>query len=315
MDLEQYKAALNNLSSSMDATSKGVEAAHSLRESLPKSWSVRVEKERFEVQLGWVSKSLEEMEKDPGKSASVKKQIQARLKLMREEADELGRTTRPPDAAAARKSLNKILAQSEFNGVSEPSWMDRMRDRFWAAVNRIMDSIFGKRVHGGSGRKILIWVLIVGAFVLFVWWARNMLLLGGRAETIRFQGSRPTDKTWNEWAQDSLRAAGKGDYRRAVHAAYWAGVFRLTDLGAWELDRSRTPREYLRLLEQPKTGVLEGNPQEREGRAAALAKLTRSLESTWYGFEGATEVEFRDAVTQLEALGCRFPSNLAIAKS
>jgi hypothetical protein len=314
MDLAQYKAALDDLSGSLERASAGAEAARALREALPNTWKVRVEKEHFEVQLDWVSKSLEEMEKNPGQSGGVKKQVQARLKLMREDADELERTARPPERSKARPALDKILEQSEFKSVAEPSWMDRMRDRFWAAVGRLLDRIFGQRSRGGTGRKILIWVLIGGAFLSVVWWARNALQLSVRTDSVRFQGRR-AEKTWSEWAQEALRAAAKGDYRQAVHAAYWAGVFRLADLGAWELDRSRTPREYLRLLEEPKSLLREANPQEREGRAAALAKLTRNLESTWYGFEGATEVDFRDAVTQLEALGCRFPSNLAIAKS
>ncbi len=86
------------------------------------------------------------------------------------------------------------------------------------------------------------------------------------------------------------------------------------------MDRARTPREYMRLLAagaaagSPSAGQLSPSP-EQAARVAALAALTRSLETTWYGFYPATAGDFHSAVVQLEALGCRFPSNLATAGS
>ncbi len=118
-----------------------------------------------------------------------------------------------------------------------------------------------------------------------------------------------------------------------MHAAYWAGIYRLEELGVWQLDRSRTPREYLGLVARAATAPSTVVPSSTRGtgathavgearepvgpseRAAALAKLTRSLETTWYGYEPASAGDFGEAVSQLEALGCRFPSNLQNASS
>jgi hypothetical protein len=35
--------------------------------------------------------------------------------------------------------------------------------------------------------------------------------------------------------------------------------------------------------------------------------LTDRLEKIWYGYQIATEADFRDSLAQLEALGCRLP--------
>jgi hypothetical protein len=98
-------------------------------------------------------------------------------------------------------------------------------------------------------------------------------------------------------------AAGRGDYRMAVHCAYWAGIARLQDLGALAPDRAKTPREYLRALEKSKWIV----PESVATRQQALALLTSRLEKIWYGYQIATEADFRDSLAQLETLGCHLP--------
>jgi hypothetical protein len=35
--------------------------------------------------------------------------------------------------------------------------------------------------------------------------------------------------------------------------------------------------------------------------------LTSRLEIIWYGYQIATEADFRDSLTQLETLGCHIP--------
>ena len=44
--------------------------------------------------------------------------------------------------------------------------------------------------------------------------------------------------------------------------------------------------------------------QEGIGRHQALAMLTTRLEKIWYGYQVASEADFRDSLTQLETLGC-----------
>ena len=68
-------------------------------------------------------------------------------------------------------------------------------------------------------------------------------------------------------------------------------------------DRSRTPRESLRLL-------------RRENAAyTPLSQLTRRFELTWYGYKSATSADWDDAMKQLEAIECLRSSTRAIASS
>jgi len=314
MDLAAYEAALDRLADSVERLGGNLADAETLKRSLPRSWTVRAGQDRFEVPLGWLSDSLGSFSADPKVRATQKGEIARRLAAMRKSAAGLEKRNEAPDAAQARAALQRILQDREFRTAAPPSWWERAQAAFWHWVGLIFDAIFGRLGQMKSGREVLVWVLIAIIFILLTLLVRRFLLRAARSESMRIESPRPAGKTWNEWGQQALRAAAEGDYRKALHAAYWAGVFRLGDLGVWEIDRSRTPREYLRLLE---TSLSMPAPaaEQLAGRVAALSKLTRQLESAWYGFEPATAADFRDAVANLEAIGCRFPSNLATAKS
>jgi hypothetical protein len=103
--------------------------------------------------------------------------------------------------------------------------------------------------------------------------------------------------------REARAAAERGDYRAAIHAAYWAAVARLEETKSLPEDRSRTPRESLRLI-------------RRENPAyAPLSQLTRRFELVWYGYRAATAADWTDAMQQLEALGCQRSSTPVISAS
>jgi hypothetical protein len=107
-------------------------------------------------------------------------------------------------------------------------------------------------------------------------------------------------RSWQEWVFAAREAAGRGDYRMAIHCVYWAGIARLQDLGTLSPDRAKTPREYQRALTKAKLIL----PETLATRLQALSLLTSRLEKIWYGYQIATEADFRDSLTQLENLGC-----------
>ena len=107
-------------------------------------------------------------------------------------------------------------------------------------------------------------------------------------------------RTWQEWVRAAREAANRNDFREAVHSAYWAGITRLEDNGVLPKDRTKTPREYLRLVSEPSPHELAPRPIYRE----PLAELTKHLERIWYANRGAGPDDFRDTLRQLEALGC-----------
>jgi hypothetical protein len=92
---------------------------------------------------------------------------------------------------------------------------------------------------------------------------------------------------------EARAAAAKGEWRDAIHLAYWAGISFLERQGHWKPDRARTPREYLRLLSSAS--------EHRD----TLTGLTRIFEVTWYAKRGANEAAFSQTLAALEKLGCQ----------
>jgi hypothetical protein len=124
-----------------------------------------------------------------------------------------------------------------------------------------------------------------------------------KVDEMALQAAAVPVRSWQEWVFAAREAAEQGDYRGAIHCAYWAGVSRLQELGALAPDRAKTPREYLGALSkskflQPETFIV---------RKQALSALTTRLEKTWYGYRVATAADFHDSLAQLETLGCHLP--------
>ena len=103
----------------------------------------------------------------------------------------------------------------------------------------------------------------------------------------------PSEKHWRSWLADARTAAGNGNWREAIHYAYWAGISNLEESGAWIPDRARTPREYLRLI------------SPNNSRRPVLHDLTKKFELTWYGQLNAQPADYDAVLLDLEKLGCR----------
>jgi hypothetical protein len=103
----------------------------------------------------------------------------------------------------------------------------------------------------------------------------------------------PASRSWRQWRDDADAAAASGQWREAIHFAYWSGIAFLETEGAWRPDATRTPREYVRLL-----------PDTAASRPP-LTTLTRLLERVWYGTQPASAADFERAQVSLEEMGCR----------
>jgi hypothetical protein len=150
------------------------------------------------------------------------------------------------------------------------------------------------------GAKVLFWVLLVAvvvwlAVVLFRYWTRRATL-----DELQAPDSVAYVRTWQEWIQAAREAAARGDYREAVHSAYWAGISYLEDSELVRKDRTRTPREYMRLVSNSTQLVATGR-KTRE----SLYALTVVLEQVWYGRRPASNQDFAQALQSVEALGCQ----------
>ena len=267
------------------------ENAAALREQLPSNWLVMVGAEHIEVSTDWLRRGLAAAEQDPNAAAEVAGRLLRHLQAMRQEAQELAATPPGIDGSAQAK-LNAILAQSEFRGVHGPTWLDHLAERLRAWLAKWTRRL-GMNLTGHPGIvNVVFWTLLVCGFGgLLVWMILQLLRRPGAQDS---QQRAPETHLMDSRQQitQAREAAARGEYRDAIHLAYWAAIKRLEELGLWSLDPTRTHREYLRLVgyDQP----------QRE----PLAVLTRHFELAWYAAQPSTEDNFQTVMSQVEKLGC-----------
>lgn len=196
-----------------------------------------------------------------------------------------------PRAAEARAKLKEILSRAEFREDVGPSSLDRWRAR----VNRwIVEHILAllRRLHiSEKTGNYFAWGVIFLALVILFYVVYRWLAKAGGGTTFIAE-SEPVASDVRQWLAEALKAAERGDYREAIHCAYWVSVARLEDLRLLARDRARTPRESLRLMEQ--------HPREK----GFLQTMTRSFELIWYGYRPASQADWAQTREQLEKMGC-----------
>jgi hypothetical protein len=195
--------------------------------------------------------------------------------------------------AAQRKSLDAILAQREYKGVTEVS----ASDRFWEWLDNLLDKVLS-RISGIGSRapwvaELLYGLLIAAACTVLVW---LIVRLERNARVRLVPDIEPAPgaasaREWQLWLKDAQTAAAGGQWRDAIHSVYWASISRLESRRLWPADRARTPREYL--------GMLRGS----DPRKPMLTALTRSFERTWYGGREAAAADFNTAMALAAELG------------
>jgi hypothetical protein len=200
----------------------------------------------------------------------------------------------------ARTALERILTRREFGGVKGPSAWELFRQRVNRWIGDLFLRLFRKIGRHPVGATVLFWLIIVAvvvwlAVVLFRYWTRRATL-----DELQAPASVAYVRTWQEWVQAAREAATHGDFREAVHSAYWAGISYLEDSEVVRKDRTRTPREYMRLVSHSTQLVASGR-KTRE----ALSALTVVLEQVWYGMRPASSQDFANAMKNVEGLGCQ----------
>jgi hypothetical protein len=198
-----------------------------------------------------------------------------------------------PNYSDERKSLNSILAQRAYRGVTEESRMGRLRE--W--IYNLLDKFFSGLVRFSSNAPWIVWLLwvllLAGVCTALVWF----LLRIERRSRIRLipdvesAPGVPSAREWQLWLRDAQTMAAQGQWREAIHFLYWASISRLEAKRLWPADRARTPREYLALL------------AGSDPRKPNLSALTRSFERTWYGGGVAQASDFNAALELAATLG------------
>jgi hypothetical protein len=301
-DAVSFGRELQRLKSELETARKSGASLDAYRDSLPKSWTVKAGEQQYEVPTSPLTSRLIHAEKEPAVRELQLDQARNFLDALALEATASSNIP-PVDAASAKTKLARILAGPDFANRKQQSWWDRFRER----INRIIFNALVRLLNRVGGQKsmgeALLWLGVCAAAVLIAYWIFRRWIRAARMAEMALQSAAVPVRSWQRWVFASRAAAAQGDYRVAIHCAYWAGIARLEEQGAVSADRAKTPREYLRTLTKSRLLVSE----TQATRYQALSMLTSRLEKIWYGYHVATETDFLDSLTQLEILGCHLP--------
>jgi hypothetical protein len=298
LDVASYESELSRITEAI----KHTEGIPQLRKSLPRNWRVRVGDKTVEVSTAGLAADLKKIDEDPAKTSFLSQEVRARLVAMRKAAEALEQGTPPVNLDVAHTQLDKILGGREFGSPQGPSQLDILKARIARWISDLLYKIL-RRLHlGAKAGNALAWIIVGIAFLALGYWVWKTLSSSTRKRDIAEVAAAESNDP-REWARDALAAADHGDYREAVHCAYWAAVVHLETLGVLKRDRARTPRESLRLLDP--------HPTEQN----LLREFTRRFELIWYGYRPASANDWSEARSHLEKMGCLTPSTPTTANS
>jgi uncharacterized protein DUF4129 len=301
-DAQSFLKELGRLKAGLQNARKSTESLHAFREGLPETWAVDAGGRHYDVPTDPLVSRLIKAEKQPELRGQQLDHARDYLDALAAETSSLSGQP-PPRMDSARAKLDAILARPEYANARQESWWEKLRAR----ISEILFNALARVLRGVGGQAslgyVLLWIGVCAAAILIAYWIFGRWFRAAKVEEMALQAAAVPSRSWQEWIFAAREAAGRGDYRMAVHCAYWAGIARLQDLGALAPDRAKTPREYLRSLTRSKLIL----PETLATTHQALSLLTSRLEKIWYGYHAATEADFRDSLTQLETLGCHLP--------
>ena len=299
LDLATYEAELDRCAESI----RHGENVTWLRESLPGTWVIHTDQVRILVSTDWLTSQLLQAEHEPAKSKVLLRGVQRRLAAMRKAATDLEGGSREVNAESARPRLESILRRREFSRANGPSDAELLLARITRWIAERLFRLMSRLHIGRTAGNVVTWTIVALAFALLCFWVwRNASRSLRNAAPSVLQGTGAANES-RQWARDAFSAAERGDYREAVHCAYWATIVHLEGLGLLKRDHARTPRESLRLLEP--------HPKER----LLLGDFTRHFELIWYGYRPASFEDWRNARMHLEEMGCLTGSTPATVTS
>jgi uncharacterized protein DUF4129 len=290
----QFAAELQRLSTLSGKKSPPQKIA-AIRDALPAQWVVATPENTYGIYSSDLRDKL---------AAGNIAEAQTWLENMSDEIASYtdGTADQPGNASA---ELHKILAEDQFAGVRPPSAWEIFRQRVIAWLQKLLSRLFAGLSRYPLSGEILFWLLVIVAVSLIAFGIFRFVISRDRLEPMVRSQDVLASRTWQEWLRAARTAANRGDFREAVHSAYWAGIVRLQETGILARDRSKTPREYLRLASVPSSASeLQSAAVGRQFREP-LAALTSRLEKVWYANRGASAEDFQDTLLQLEALGCQ----------
>ena len=287
LTLDQYVQTLDDSLATLRRIKDSPQEAGKFLDSLPSAWHVAADGKQFDIPTESIRHGLSAWQSKSG--AESLEPVLQRLETLRLEAEAYQKPV--PDFSAQRVLRNDILSRREFHNVHGQTWLDRLKQKLQELLIKLLGRAFSSSVIPVIS-DIFVYGLIFIAVIVAAYWMYRSLREAARVETIMPVAMPVSAKEWPIWMAEAREAAARGEWRDAIHLAYWAGISFLEAQGAWRPDLARTPREYLRLL--PSTS--QHHPTLRE--------LTMRLEGVWYGMGAAGAEGFEATIGELERLGC-----------
>jgi hypothetical protein len=300
LDLHTYESELHRYSILVEQAKNHPSEIAQLRSQLPSAWIVKSDGAEFHVSSEPVETALADMQAHPDNAGQLARNIEFRLAEMRQSAVDLESKSTAAPIANARADLNELFRRREFSGMKGPTQFQLMEERIANWIANMVGRLLSRLHISAKTGNFMAWMLIALAFGGICFWIyRTLSRRSATDELPSTTAVAPSDS--REWVNDAFAAAERGDYRDAVHCAYWASIARLEDLKLLRRDRSRTPRESLRLLDS------------RKSMHSSLQKLTGRFELIWYGDRPASQTDWSEAKILLEEFGCLAGSTAPIA--
>ena len=237
----------------------------------------------FIARYDWLSSALSTAKTS---SAADRGQLMQRAE-QRIEADLADAQSAPGESnfARARARANAILASREFDTTTIPSLRERILARIYDWLSRLLGRVAAFGARSPWIAPLLEWLLgTVAGALLLAWVFRTLQNQRRRVDVEATRHSEQTEARIRNWLRDAETCAARGAFRDAVHCLYWASIASLEGRRLWQPDRSRTPREYLRLLD-PASPL-----------SPILRRQTRSFETIWYGLRSANPADYENAL-------------------
>jgi hypothetical protein len=203
--------------------------------------------------------------------------------------------------SAARAAAERILARPEFQR-PPPSLWDRAKAMIVEAIVRLFTGIDRVTSRSPWMGRTLEWLLFVAAAIGLVVWVMRTIQRQRLRVNLGSDAAKAAEwaRKSDDWRRLAEQEAGRGAWREAIHALYWAAISELERRRLWRQDPARTPRDYVRLLKP-------GSPEQHE-----LRGLTTALERSWYAQRAATPDDFGEARKSFDRIATQASSPDAV---
>jgi hypothetical protein len=286
--LADYRASLKIIDKDL---SNRKNAFDELAASIPATCDFGIGAKRMHVSNADLRARLQSMEEEtePPKVLAESEALHAAVLRRLANLDEYDRVA----DSTAKSKLQNILAGSEFRNVQSDDPSNKLKEKLMEWVMLLLSKLIRDPGQVRWLASAVVWCvcgLIAIILILWIWrWLKGRPVYRGVAER-EFILFAPSAKGWRQWLAEAKEAMRAGNFREAMHLAYWAAIAKLESAGTFRRDRARTPREYLSML--PRTSVIR----------PPLMEITRQFEIVWYGRQTPSAADCEEFVAKVERL-------------